>query len=253
MKTLAFVQQKGGVSKTTNTINVGGALNHCGRDVLLVDADPQGYLTNELGFKGAYTSDGDTLYDVLKEPSEYDPREIVVSHDEFDVLPSHIQMFKLEQDLIAAGWKVRERLSAVLDQIDDYDYVVIDAPPSLGPINDNVLLAAKNVLIPVEAEASSELALTHLFNQISTLEDRYDTTITEQGVVISNVTHPIDNEQRSVIHGFARDFREVCPVYEVRNRTAINRSNGSIFNPESPECDQKPVYERIARDVEERL
>lgn len=252
MQRIGVTNQKGGVAKTTNTVNVAGALAHRGHDVLAVDADPQGYLTNELGFETAYTSDGTTFYDAFKEPTDVPLSEVIVEGPEFDVVPSNIDLFRLEQDLIASGWRVRERLSMLFDDLDGYDYVIVDAPPSLGPINDNVLLATENILIPVQAEETSELALTHLFNQIGTIEDRYQTTITELGIIISNVEHPIDNDERSVIHGFARDFRESCPVYEVRNRAAVKRSDGSLFGPGSVQCDQAYVYERIAADLEAR-
>ena len=250
---IGITNQKGGVTKTTTTINTAGALAARGHDVLVVDADPQGYLTNELGLLDAYTADSPTFYDVFREPTDYHLDDIVVDHGEFSVLPSNIDMFRLEQDLIASGWRVRERLKMILDDA-DRDFVLVDAPPSLGPINDNVLLATGQVLIPVEAEETSELALTHLYNQIGTLEDRYDIEggITELGLVISNVDHPLDNDQRSVIHGFARDFRDNCPVYEIRSRAAIKRTSGSLFGPDAVECDQRPVYEKIARDLEAR-
>lgn len=247
---IGITNQKGGVAKTTNTINIAGALAARDNTVLVVDADPQGYLTNELDFTDAYTTDDTNLYDAIKDPTEHDLTELVKHHAEYDVVPGNIDMFRLEQDLIASGWRVRERLTMLFDGL-DYDYVLVDAPPSLGPINDNVLLATQNILIPVQAEEPSELALTHLFNQINTLEERYDAQITELGLVISNVEHPIDNDQREVIHGFARDFRDVCPVYEVRNRAAIKRSEGSLFGPGAVDTDQKRVYEQIAIDLEE--
>lgn len=247
---IAIANQKGGVAKTTNTINTAGALAARDNRVLAVDADPQGYLTNELGLETEYTSDGDSFYDAFKDPTDYDLADMIVEYDEFDVVASNIDMFQLEQDLIASGWRVRQRLQMLLEELDGYDYVLIDAPPSLGPINDNVLLATRNVLIPVEAEETSELALTHLFNQISTLEEQYKTEISELGLVISNVEHPIDNDERAVIHGLARDFHGVCPVYEVRNRAAIKRSTGSIFGDGAEPSDQRTVYEQLARDLE---
>lgn len=252
MKAIGVTNQKGGVAKTTNTMNVAGALAARGHDVLAVDADPQGYLTNELGLKDAYAGGGTTLHDAIKNPTEVSLYEVIHTAEMFDVVPSNIDLFQLEQHLIASGWRVRERLSMLFDGVEGYDYVIVDAPPSLGPINDNVLLATENVLVPVQAEATSELALTHLFNQMSTLEDRYQTEIGQSGLIISNVEHPIDNDERSVIHGFARDFRDSCPVYEVRNRAAVKRANGSLFGPGGVECDQQYVYERIAHDLEEQ-
>lgn len=190
MKSFAISQQKGGVGKTTNTINIAGALAHRGHQVLAIDADPQGYLTNTLGFREAYQSDPPSLYDAIKTPHDHDAADLVVAHAEFDVLPANIDMFQLEQDLIASGRRPRQRFGDVLDQLQDYDYVLIDAPPSLGPINDNVLLAAEDIIIPVEADDSSVLAIEHLLNQIESLERGYDVDIRERAILISNVNYP---------------------------------------------------------------
>lgn len=163
-------------------------------------------------------------------------------------------MFTLEQDLIAEGWRPRERLRMLFDgALSGYDFVLVDAPPSLGPINDNVLLATRQVLIPVEADESSILAIDHLLNQIETLERRYEVTIKELGVLISNVNYPLDNEQKEMIQWFEETFEDRCSVYQVRHRAAIKRSvgaGGSIFGTNAEETDMTEAYEHIASDLE---
>lgn len=79
-------------------------------DVLAADLDPQGYLTNKLGLDEAYKDDPPSMFEAMKEPTEHDITNLTVEHDEFDVLPGNIDMFRLEQDLIASGWRPRERL-----------------------------------------------------------------------------------------------------------------------------------------------
>ncbi|MCF2208173.1 ParA family protein [Halobacterium salinarum] len=254
MKSFAISQQKGGVGKTTNTINIAGALAHRGHQVLAIDADPQGYLTNTLGFREAYQSDPPSLYDAIKTPHDHDAADLVVAHAEFDVLPANIDMFQLEQDLIASGRRPRQRFGDVLDQLQDYDYVLIDAPPSLGPINDNVLLAAEDIIIPVEADDSSVLAIEHLLNQIESLERGYDVDIRERAILISNVNYPLDNEQADAIAWFEDTFDGRAPVFEVRNRAAIKRSlgaGGSIFGEDAEETDMTAVYDDVAATLEE--
>lgn len=250
----AVTNQKGGVGKTTDTINVSGALAALGDDVLAVDADPQGYFTNRLGFAEAYKADGATLYEAMKEPRSYTADELVVEHEEFDVLPSNIDMFQLEQDLIAAGRRPRQRLSTLFDQdgFERYDHVVIDAPPSLGPINDNVVLAAQNVLVPVEADEMMQLSINHLLDQIESLESHYDVDVAMVGVVISNIDRPLDNEQKAMIEWFEDTFEGRCPVYEVYNRVAITRSiqaQGSVFGAEGEESDMNEMFREIAEEV----
>jgi chromosome partitioning protein len=249
---IAVTNQKGGVSKTTNVINVAGALADRGLDVLAVDMDPQGYLTHRLGFEDTYKADPPTFADALKTPSDHDVGDLIVEHAEFDLLPSNIDMFTLEQDLIASGMLPRMRLSNLLEGVDDWDVIVIDSPPSLGPLNDNVVLAAETLLVPVEADESSQLALNHLLRQLDTLEANYEVHIDIAGVIVSNVSFPLDNEQKASIEWFESRFEGHVPVWVVRNRAAIKRSiqaGGSIFGPDAEETDMREVYEGIAEEI----
>lgn len=249
---IGIVQQKGGVAKTTNTINVAGALADAGHSVLTVDMDPQGYLTHRLGLEDAYTTETGSLYDALKSPTDYDARDLAVSHDEFDVLPANIDMFRLEQDLIASGMHPRLRLDALLEGITDWEYILVDAPPSLGPLNDNVALAVDGLLVPVEADESSQLALNHLLRQLDTLEDNYDTRIDIFGLAVSNVSYPLDGEQQAAIDWFEDRFEGRVPVWVVRSRVAIKRAvqnHRSVFAADAEETDMADVYAEIAAEV----
>jgi chromosome partitioning protein len=250
-KTIGVSNQKGGVAKTTNTINIAGAIAMAGHDVLAVDSDPQGYMTNNLGLRDAYTKEEPTVYDAWLEPTDHDPADFIVEHEEFDVLPSNVDMFNLEQDLIASGWRVRERLSMLFDRLPDYDAIVVDAPPSLGPINDNVLLATGEIVIPMEAKETSVLALDHLLNQIETLEKRFETTINPVAVVISDVGYPLDNEQEDMIEWIQDTFDGRCPVFEIRSRAAIARAtkNGSSILAFDEESGMEDEYRAVAAEV----
>lgn len=254
---LGVSNQKGGVAKTTNTINLAGALSELGEKVLVVDADPQGYLTNRLGFRDQYQSESPTLFDAFENPNTAPIEELIVAHAEFDVLPSNIDLFKLEQTLIASGMKPRTRLADYFDRLIetcDYDYILVDAPPSLGPINDNVLLATENVVIPCEADDTSILALEHLLNQIETLEDKYGVVIRERGIIISNVNYPLDNEQKGMLDWYEDTFSGRMPVHIIRHRAAIKRamnSGGSVFSEGAEECDMVDKYLQIATGLRE--
>lgn len=252
---IAVTNQKGGVAKSTNSICVSGALASKGHNVLLVDTDPQGYTTRTLGFTDQYNTQKPNLADAFNEPTEHRLEDIILQHPEFDVLPSNVSMFSLQQDLIAAGWKPRERLQMLFEQLENqYDYVIVDAPPSLGVINDNVLLACQNMILPVEPMESSIHALDILLNQIETLEERYDVEIKQSAIVISNIHYPLDNDQKENIEFFHETFDGRCPVHEIRHRAAVKRSlsaGGSIFGEDAEETDMTENYLELAADLEE--
>lgn len=257
---IGIVQQKGGVGKSTVAVNVSGALNERGNDVLLIDADPQGHLTSGVGLDEHYDEQPPSLYDALVSPRSFDPTEdqhspdelIVTEHDEFDVIPSNIDMFSLEQDLVTE-MRGRERLSQFLNYIDHkYNFIIVDTPPSLGHITDNVVLATQNLLVPVEAEDTSIRALDLLNTQMDTLEENYDVNIIDQAVVANNVHYPLDREQQGMMDWFEKTYDGICPVFEIRNRVAIKRAwneGVSVFQHDE-DCDQKDELLNVAKAFE---
>lgn len=249
---IAVTNQKGGVGKSTVTINVAGALASRGNNVLVVDFDPQGYLTSGTGFDDLYTAEPPTQYDVLKSPSEYDVAEIVAQHEEFDVLPANIDMFNLEQELVSA-MQGRKRLEMVLEGVDSYDFILVDCPPSLGILTDNALLACENVLIPVEAEDTSIRAMDLLFKQIDSLEKNFtEASISEVAMVVSNVGYPLDGEQKAMLEWFEDNFGSHIPVFEVRTRAAIKRAwnDGVSVLSAAEDCDMEDELLSIAAHLE---
>lgn len=248
---LAITNQKGGVGKTTVTVNIAGALGDIGYDALVVDLDPQGYLTSAVGFDDVYTAEPPSLNDALKEPGEYDLEALIREHAEFAVLPANIDMFTLEQDLVSA-MQSRLRLDQAFATLgDSWDVVLVDCPPSLGLLTDNALLACGNVLIPVEAEDTSIRALELLFKQIDSLEANFDRAIQERALVVSNVDYPLDNEQGAMLDWFEENFGDYLPIFEIRSRAAIKRAwnEGVSVFAHDEDVDQCDELRRIAEHV----
>ncbi|MYL67038.1 ParA family protein [Halorubrum distributum] len=249
---IAVSNQKGGVGKTTTTINVAGALANQGQDVLLVDLDPQGHATEGLGLADVYESSEPHLGSALATIDEVpNISDIVYSQDEFDVVPANVDMFTLETDLTGA-MRSRERLQLLFDALDyDYDFVVVDCPPSLGHLTDNALLACQNVLIPALAEGTSIRALEILYDQIESIEQGYDLQINELGLVANRVEH--DGEAAEMMDWFDDTFGDQLPVWEIRKRVALKRAwnNGvSIFAHEE-DSDMEAEFAQIATHLEE--
>ncbi len=159
MRTIAVMNQKGGVGKTTTTVNLGAALAEQGRRVLLIDLDPQAHLTINYGVED--DADRPSLYDVLidERPTD-DPgplsEAVLPAGDRLWVLPSSIDLAAAEVELVTVLGRemlLRRRLEAVVAQtpgVDPYDFVLLDCPPSLGLLTINALAAAGEVVIPMQ-------------------------------------------------------------------------------------------------------
>ncbi len=247
---IAVSNQKGGAGKTTTSINVAGALNQLGYNVLLIDLDPQGHATEGVGLEDEYDADIISFYDVLPDLDVIDETaQLIYEHSEMDVIPSHQDMINIEDAL--SGVPNREnRLNMALDNLDEYEYIVVDCPPNLGVLTDNALLACENVLIPAQTKTTSIRALELLFKQINALEAAFGTEIQEVGLVANEVG--TDNEADEMMEWFEEVFEERAPVWEIRKRVALQRAwnaGVSIFEHEE-DCDMEEVYMKIAESLE---
>jgi chromosome partitioning protein len=250
---LAVTNQKGGVGKTTVAINVAGALNQRGRDVLFVDLDPQGAATEGLGYIDEYDADPPSLFEVLTDPEQRDVLEdLILDYEEMDVVPSNIDMTAAEPELTLSR-RGGEQLDLALETVGtDYDYVIVDCPPYLGYLTDNGLYATQNVLIPALAESTSKRALELLFDHIEALELDYEITIDECGVVANRVEET--NEAKEMMDWFQDAFPDV-PVWEVRKRVDLQRSfsEGQSIFEYKPDLDMAEVFLEIAASLDEQF
>ncbi|PHQ38202.1 chromosome partitioning protein ParA [Halorubrum persicum] len=252
---IGVTNQKGGAGKTTTTLNVAGALNQRGHDVLVIDLDPQGHATEGLGFEELYDdSDRDSLFDVLPDIDRMgDLEQLVVEHQEVDVVPSHERMINAEDEL-ANVMKREERLDMLLNESDAdgrWDFVLVDCPPNLGVLTDNAIVATGNVLIPAQAKSTSIRAIELLFKQLRSIESAFG-EVDELALVANEVG--VDGEAEEMMEWFKDVFedRERCEVFEIRKRVALQRAwnaGVSIFEHDE-DSDMESVYLDVAEHLE---
>ena len=193
-KVIAVANQKGGVGKTTSSINIGGALSQYGRRVLIVDFDPQGAATVGLGINANAVEDA--VYTAL-----FNPRmdvHSVIHHTDFenlDIMPANIDLSAAEVQLVTEVGR-EQVLAGVLRQVkDEYDVIIIDCQPSLGLLTVNALTAADGVIIPVAAEFFALRGVALLMQSIEKVQSRINPSLEVYGVLVTMYTRTLHCEE----------------------------------------------------------
>ncbi len=210
---LAVANQKGGVGKTTTAVNLAASLAAAERRVLLVDLDPQGNATNGLGIERRQPG----LYEVLsgackvRDAVRAGPVEGLAG---LDVLVSTSDLYGADLELAAAARR-EHRLADALGQLGDYDFVLIDCPPSLGLLTLNALVAADGVLVPLQCEYYALEGLSQLMRTVELVRESFNRGIEVEGVLLTmfdprnNLAHQVAAEVRT--HFPRRVFQTVIP------------------------------------------
>ena len=181
---ISMCNQKGGVGKTTSSINLGAALAETGRRVLLVDLDPQGALSAGLGIQ-SYELDT-TIYNLLVDTSVSVDEVIVHTHTEnLDVIPANIDLSAAEIQLVSEVGREQALYRAIYPVMDRYDYILVDCQPSLGLLTVNALACSDGVIIPMECEFFSMRGLALLTDTMDKVRARLNPRLSLTGILVT--------------------------------------------------------------------
>ena len=248
VKVIAIANQKGGVGKTTTSVNLSACLADLGKKVLLVDLDPQGNSTSGFGFDK--TKIKESVYDVLVNDVPIEGVILQTKIENLMLLPATIQLAGAEIELVSIMSR-ETKLKRVLDKVKySYDYVIIDCPPSLGLLTINSLTAANSVLVPIQCEFYALEGLSQLMNTITLVQKNLNPALSLEGVVLT-MFDARTNLSIQVVDEVKNHFRH--KVYQTiipRNvRLSEAPSHGQPITRYDPKSKGAEVYTDLAKEV----
>ncbi len=242
-KIIAIANQKGGVGKTTTTVNLAASLGVLEKKVLLIDADPQANATSGLGIDVESVELG--TYQVLEHTRSARETIIKTSSPNVDLIPSHIDLVAIEIELVDKDDREYMMKKAIVDLKEDYDYILIDCAPSLGLLTLNALTAADSVIIPIQCEYFALEGLGKLLNTIKSVQRIHNPDLDIEGMVLTmydarlRLSNQVVEEvkkhfsdmvfdtiiQRNVRLGEAPSYGESIIKYDASSKGAVNYLN----------------------------
>jgi len=255
MRTIAVLNQKGGVGKTTTVVNTAAALAASGQKVVAVDLDPQAHLTIHLGLEPEAIESGS--YKVLTQSEEFD-RAILLVRPNLWLLPANIHLVGAENELVSVVGRETILREAVRKVEDKFDYLIIDCPPSLGLLTLNALAAAGEILIPLQPHFLALQGFGKLLQTVDLVNKRINPGLKVKGVLLCmfDSRASLPNEVKADIEQFLNKARgtdcawanaQILPVYVRRNiKLAEAPSYGKTIFEYEQNCHGAEDYRKVA-------
>ena len=246
-KIISVANQKGGVGKTTTTVNLSTILAKKGKKVLLIDTDPQGNATSGLGVSKDVEL---SVYDILIGDTEFDETLQETAIKNLKVCPSNISLAGAEVQLVSMMSR-EQRLKTKLDKIkDQYDYILIDCPPSLGLVTLNAFTASDSVLIPVQCEYFAPEGLGQLLNTVNLVKKHLNKNLEIEGALLTmyDARTNLSNQVVKEVKKYFEDkvYKTVIP----RNvRLSEAPSYGMPITVYDPRSKGAKAYEKFAKEL----
>jgi chromosome partitioning protein len=238
---MAFANQKGGVAKTTTTLNLAVALKESGHEVLAVDLDPQGNLTMSQGVDPDKVEK--SMYDVLV---DHTPISEVIAEREIDLAVASIDLAGAEIAMSTQIGRERALEKALAEVISDYDFVCIDTPPSLGLLTVNALTAADKVIVPVQCEYLSMRGLVQLQNTLEMIQENLNPGVKIEGILPTMLDSRTVHAKEAV-EILEENFGEL--VFKSRIKKAIKFAEAPVRGSSVLKYDPKGNAARSYRDL----
>ena len=244
-RVISFANQKGGVAKTTTTLNLGVALAEQGLKVLLVDLDPQGNLTMSQGLNPDTIER--SMFDVLVHRL---PIQEVVHHTEVDLAVSSIDLAGAELALSSMIGRERALEKALAEVKESYDYVLIDTPPSLGLLTINALVASTGVIVPVQCEYLSLRGLVQLENTLSMIRENLNPYVEIEGI-LPTMYDSRTLHSREAVEILQENFGDL--VFDTKIRKTVRYAEAPVKGTSvlkyDPSGNAAEAYRQLAKEV----